>query len=76
MKWSQLYALALRLKAWIQREIVEDDPWDVETLFPPPEQESIQSNASERKLPNGSSESVPENTLDAKSSANPNRSHD
>jgi hypothetical protein len=23
-----------KLQAWVQQEIVDDDPWDVDTLFP------------------------------------------
>ena len=43
MKWAQFQALVLRWKAWIQRQLFEDDPWDAETLFP----ESNQSDHSD-----------------------------
>lgn len=43
MKWTQLQVLALKWKAWIQRQLFEDDPWDVETLFPESDQFEDQS---------------------------------
>jgi hypothetical protein len=42
--WFNFSAIVSHIQAWVRQEIVDDDPWDVETLHPtsalPPEQKS------------------------------------
>jgi hypothetical protein len=34
LRWFNFSAVVSSLQGWIRREIVDDDPWDVETLHP------------------------------------------
>jgi hypothetical protein len=34
LRWFNFSAIVSSVQAWIRQEIVDDDPWDVETLEP------------------------------------------
>jgi hypothetical protein len=34
LRWFNLSAAVSGFQAWVRQEIVDDDPWDVETLHP------------------------------------------
>lgn len=34
LRWLSLLAMVSSFQAWVRQEIVDDDPWDVETLYP------------------------------------------
>jgi hypothetical protein len=35
LRGFSLLAVVSSVRAWVRREIVDDDPWDIETLHPP-----------------------------------------
>lgn len=34
LKWFNLSAIVSGFQAWVRQEVVDDDPWDAETLYP------------------------------------------
>jgi hypothetical protein len=34
LRWLNFSAIVSQIQVWIRQEIVDDDPWDVETLHP------------------------------------------
>jgi hypothetical protein len=51
LRWLNLSAIVAHVQAWIRQEIVDDDPWDVETLHPESPTPDAQDTNSEKLRP-------------------------
>jgi hypothetical protein len=51
LRWFNIPAIVAHVQAWIRQEIVDDDPWDVETLHPESPMPDAQNANSEKRHP-------------------------
>jgi heme/copper-type cytochrome/quinol oxidase subunit 1 len=50
LRWSFIAAVVSHVQTWIRQEIVDDDPWDVETLHPSSPMPTPEPNAEKRRF--------------------------